>query len=87
MIGSGIGGLTAAVELARRDFDLTVLDAHVYPVGGLPQTTLLQNWGPRISKDVWMVGDSIFPGQSVPATALGGLRVAKAISSFGWSDP
>jgi hypothetical protein len=26
-----------------------------------------------------MVGDSIFPGQSTPAVALGGLRVAKTI--------
>jgi hypothetical protein len=26
-----------------------------------------------------MVGDSIFPGQSVAAAALGGLRVASAI--------
>ncbi len=26
-----------------------------------------------------MVGDSIFPGQSTPAVALGGLRVAQAI--------
>jgi len=26
-----------------------------------------------------MVGDSIFPGQSVPAVARGGLRVARAI--------
>jgi hypothetical protein len=28
---------------------------------------------------MWMVGDSIFPGQSVPAVALGGMRVAKSI--------
>jgi hypothetical protein len=29
--------------------------------------------------NVWMVGDSIFPGQSTAAVALGGLRVARAI--------
>ncbi len=39
-------------------------------VGGFPQTGLLSAWGPRVSPGVWMVGDSIFPGQSVPAVAL-----------------
>jgi C-3',4' desaturase CrtD len=48
-------------------------------VGGFPQTGLRQAWGPRLGPDLWMVGDSIFPGQSVAAAALGGLRVAGAI--------
>ncbi len=48
-------------------------------VGGFPQTTLFRSWGPQISRNIWMVGDSIFPGQSVAASALGGMRVASAI--------
>lgn len=48
-------------------------------VGGFPQTSIMQAWGPRIGPNLWMVGDSIFPGQSVAATALGGLRVAEVI--------
>jgi phytoene dehydrogenase-like protein len=48
-------------------------------VGGFPQTHLLRAWGPRLSPDLWMVGDSIFPGQSTAAVALGGMRVAQAI--------
>jgi C-3',4' desaturase CrtD len=48
-------------------------------VGGFPQTKLLRNWGPRLSPGLWMVGDSIFPGQSVPAVMLGGIRVADAV--------
>ncbi len=44
-------------------------------VGGFPQTGLLQNWAPRLGANLWMVGDSIFPGQSIAAAALGGLRV------------
>lgn len=48
-------------------------------VGGFPQTSLLRAWGPRLATGLWMVGDSIFPGQSVPAVALGGLRVANAL--------
>ncbi len=45
-------------------------------VGGYPQTNLFRTQGPRLGPGLWMVGDSIFPGQSVPAVALGGLRVA-----------
>jgi len=48
-------------------------------VGGFPQTSLFKGWGPRLAPGIWMVGDSIFPGQSVPAVALGGLRVAQSV--------
>jgi C-3',4' desaturase CrtD len=48
-------------------------------VGGFPQTSLFRAWGPRLAPGVWMVGDSIFPGQSIAAAALGGLRVAGAV--------
>jgi phytoene dehydrogenase-like protein len=48
-------------------------------VGGFPQTSLFRAWGPRLAPGLWMVGDSIFPGQSVPAVALGGLRVARSL--------
>ncbi len=45
-------------------------------VGGFPQTSLFRTWGPRLGPGLWMVGDSIFPGQSTAAVALGGMRVA-----------
>lgn len=48
-------------------------------VGGVPQTHLLRARSPRLGPRLWMVGDSIFPGQSVAATALGGLRVAQDV--------
>ncbi len=48
-------------------------------VGGFPQTSLLRVWGPRLTPNLWLVGDSIFPGQSTAAVALGGLRVAHSI--------
>ena len=47
-------------------------------VGGFPQTGLLNNFSPRLAKNLWLVGDTIFPGQSTAAVALGGLRVAQA---------
>lgn len=48
-------------------------------VGGFPQTSLFRAWGPRLAPGLWMAGDSIFPGQSTAAVALGGLRVASAL--------
>lgn len=48
-------------------------------VGGFPQTSLFGTLGPRLDRNVWMVGDSIFPGQSIPGVALGGMRVARAV--------
>lgn len=48
-------------------------------VGGFPQTDLSRAWGPRLGPNLWMVGDSIFPGQSVAAAAMGRLKVASAI--------
>ncbi|MBP8000645.1 MAG: FAD-dependent oxidoreductase [Chloroflexi bacterium] len=50
-------------------------------VGGFPQTRLLPRWGPRLGPGLWLVGDSIFPGQSTAAVALGGLRVASLVNN------
>jgi C-3',4' desaturase CrtD len=48
-------------------------------VGGFPQTALWRTWSPRLAESLWLVGDTIFPGQSTAAVALGGLRVADAV--------
>ncbi|HEY9075049.1 MAG TPA: NAD(P)/FAD-dependent oxidoreductase [Anaerolineaceae bacterium] len=48
-------------------------------VGGYPQTSLFRMRPPKLEPGLWMVGDSIFPGQSMPAVALGGLRVAHQV--------
>ncbi|MCB0210306.1 MAG: hypothetical protein KDJ52_13295, partial [Anaerolineae bacterium] len=48
-------------------------------VGGFPQTSLFRTWAPKLAPQLWMVGDSIFPGQSTAAVAMGGLRVAAAV--------
>lgn len=50
-------------------------------VGGYPQTHLFRTRGPRLGRNLWMVGDSIFPGQSTAAVALGGMRVADDIQT------
>jgi C-3',4' desaturase CrtD len=48
-------------------------------VGGFPQKSLLAGWAPRIDRGVWLVGDSVFPGQSTAGVTLGALRVAREI--------
>ena len=49
-------------------------------VGGFPQTSLLAARGPASGiPNLWLVGDSIFPGQSTAGVTLGGMRVAAAV--------
>jgi phytoene dehydrogenase-like protein len=51
-------------------------------VGGYPQTSLFRARGPRTSiSNLFLVGDSIFPGQSTAAVTLGALRVAAEIEA------
>ena len=46
-------------------------------VGGFAQTSLFAARGPRTGlNNLWLVGDSIFPGQSTAGVTLGALRVA-----------
>jgi phytoene dehydrogenase-like protein len=77
-----IPGLREAAELILPGTPLTFqrfTSREMGWVGGFQQTSLLQNLGPRLGRDLWLVGDSIFPGQSVAAAALGGMRVAGTI--------
>jgi len=47
-------------------------------VGGFPQTSLFNVRGPATGlPNLWLVGDSIFPGQSTAGVTLGGMRVAR----------
>lgn len=49
-------------------------------VGGFPQTSLFAARGPHTGlKKVWLVGDSVFPGQSTAGVTAGGLRVAAEV--------
>ncbi|MFL5346036.1 MAG: phytoene desaturase family protein [Hyalangium sp.] len=54
-------------------------------VGGVPRRAGLRQYrelGPRPVLDgLWLVGDSVFPGQSTLATALGGIRTASRIAA------
>jgi len=52
-------------------------------VGGLPRRVGMSSYaglGPsQVLEGVWLVGDSVFPGQSALATAIGGVRTASAV--------
>ena len=48
-------------------------------VGGFRQENLFKTFPSRIDSNLFMVGDSIFPGQSTAAVSLGGIRVANSI--------
>ncbi|RCK73178.1 MAG: Neurosporene desaturase [Anaerolineae bacterium] len=49
-------------------------------VGGFPQTSLLHARTPWTGlENVWLVGDSIFPGQSTAGVTIGAMRVAREV--------
>ncbi|MEZ4460697.1 MAG: hypothetical protein R3E66_13405 [bacterium] len=52
-------------------------------VGGIPRRVGLANYGdifPRpFGPNLYLVGDSVFPGQSTLATAIGGVKVAQQL--------
>jgi len=85
VIGAGIGSLISAAVLAKSGWDVTVLEAHADPGwgwgGGFPQTHPLRSCRPRNTPGIWLVGDSIFPGQSTAGAALGGLHIARSIQN------
>ena len=80
--GRALPGIEAAAELVLPGTPVTFqryTGRRWGWVGGFPQTSLFGALGPRLGRGLWLVGDSIFPGQSTPAVALGGMRVARAV--------
>jgi len=53
-------------------------------VGGIPRRTGIRHyltaWPRPVVPGLWMVGDSVFPGQSTLATAIGGVRTAAGVA-------
>ena len=82
-----IPGIRSAVRLALPGTPLTFQFYTRRPlgmVGGFPQTSLLRARGPQTGlSNLWLVGDSVFPGQSTAGTTLGGWRVARAVIDAG----
>ena len=66
------------------DFDATPLTFARYTgrerVGGFPQESLFRTRGPAMwLENLWLTGDSIFPGQSTAAVTLGARRCVKGL--------
>lgn len=63
-----------------RTFERFTLRDHGY-VGGIPRRAGLSNynhfWPREILPNLYLVGDSVFPGQSTLATAIGGVKLAQ----------
>lgn len=82
-IDAVLSGFKASVELCLPGTPVTYefyTMRHRGMVGGFPQTTLFKARSPRTGiKNVRLVGDSIFPGQSTAGVTLGGIRVAKDV--------
>lgn len=80
-----ISGIRRAVRLSLPGTPVTFAYYTRRPsgmVGGFPQTSLFQARGPATGiPNLWLVGDSIFPGQSTAGVTLGGMRVATAVLS------
>jgi C-3',4' desaturase CrtD len=78
-----IPGLRSAVQLCLPGTPVTFERFTRRPmgmVGGFAQDSLFTARGPATSlSNVWLVGDSIFPGQSTAGVTLGAMRVAETI--------
>ena len=78
-----VPGLRAAVRLCLPGTPVTFQTYTRRPmgmVGGFAQTSLFAARGPQTGIDnLWLVGDSIFPGQSTAGVTLGAMRVAAEV--------
>ncbi len=84
------GALVSDMTASPRTFERFTGRDHGY-VGGVPRRAGLgayRRLSPRpIMPGLFLVGDSVFPGQSTLATALGGLRVAELVAPRGARIP
>jgi C-3',4' desaturase CrtD len=83
LIDRNIPGFSRAADLVLPGTPLTYEFYTLRPlgmVGGFPQTSLFRARNPRTGiRNVRLVGDSIFPGQSTAGVTLGAMRVAEDI--------
>lgn len=79
-----IPGLRTKIRLLKPGTPVTFRTftrRHRGGVGGFPFTSLLTARGPGVGlTNTWLVGDSIFPGQSTAGVTMGALRVADEVA-------
>jgi len=80
---TAVPGIRKAIQLCLPGTPLTFQRFTRRPsgmVGGFPQESLFRARGPATDiPNVWLVGDSIFPGQSTAGVTVGGMRVAATV--------
>ncbi len=78
-----IPGFRASIRLTLPGSPVTYqfyTDRHLGMVGGFPQKSLFSARGPRTGiRNLRLVGDSIFPGQSTAGVTLGAMRVVDGL--------
>jgi phytoene dehydrogenase-like protein len=76
-------GIVMEMPASPRTFERFTSRPHGY-VGGVPRTPGLHNYDgilpTPLARNLYMVGDSVFPGQSTLAVSLGGVKVAGIIA-------
>ncbi|MEC8382484.1 MAG: NAD(P)/FAD-dependent oxidoreductase [Myxococcota bacterium] len=81
------GYIHTDMTASPRTFERFTRRTHGY-VGGTPRNFGWHNYQGIFPKPIlpnlWMVGDSVFPGQSTLATAVGGCRTANAVLKKDW---
>lgn len=86
-----IPGIRRAVRLALPGTPVTFAYYTRRPlgmVGGFPQRSIFAARGPATGIDnLWLVGDSIFPGQSTAGVTLGAMRVAADVLRSARREP
>jgi len=83
LVERAIPGFRTSIALALPGTPVTYnfyTGRHLGMVGGFPQEALLRARSPRTGLvNVRLVGDSIFPGQSIAGVTLGAMRVAEDV--------
>ena len=88
VVGAGVAGLSAALELARRDFDVTVIEQTKTPGGKLRQVVVgeqLIDAGPTVLTMRW-VFDELFEAAGSRLEDHVTLARAEVLARHAWSD-
>ena len=87
VVGAGMGGLAAAVDLARRGVDVLVLERAGTPGGKLRETRIggqALDAGPTVLTMRWVL-DALFDSAGTAVDAHLGLRPADTLARHAWS--